>query len=201
MMKANYLNEGLLIVVSGPSGVGKGTVCSALRKRMPELTYSVSATTRAPRPGEVDGVNYFFKTVSEFKKMIENDELIEWAQYVGNYYGTPRRFVEETLASGKDVLLEIEVQGAMQVKEKFPQGVFIFLVPPTFEDLKKRILNRGTETENSLANRLDAASEELRQIERYDYVVINDDVERACDRIQAIIMAEHCRKDRLILSD
>jgi guanylate kinase len=168
---------------------------------MPELTYSVSATTRAPRPGEVDGVNYFFKTVSEFKKMIENDELIEWAQYVGNYYGTPRRFVEETLASGKDVLLEIEVQGAMQVKEKFPQGVFIFLVPPTFEDLKKRILNRGTETENSLANRLDAASEELRQIERYDYVVINDDVERACDRIQAIIMAEHCRKDRLILSD
>ncbi|MGA9172673.1 MAG: guanylate kinase [Thermoactinomyces sp.] len=200
-MKANYLREGLLIVVSGPSGVGKGTVCSALRKKMPELTYSISATTRPPRETEVDGVNYFFKTVSEFKEMIKNDELIEWAQYVGNYYGTPRRFVEETLAAGKDILLEIEVQGAMQVREKFPQGIFIFLVPPSFEDLKRRILNRGTETETSLAHRLDAANDELKQIERYDYVVINDEVEQACERIRAIIIAEHCRKDRLILSE
>lgn len=200
-MKANYLREGLLIVVSGPSGVGKGTVCSALRKKMPELTYSISATTRPPRETEVDGVNYFFKTVSEFKEMIKNDELIEWAQYVGNYYGTPRRFVEETLAAGKDILLEIEVQGAMQVREKFPQGIFIFLVPPSFEDLKRRILNRGTETETSLAHRLDAANDELKQIERYDYVVINDEVEQACERIRAIITAEHCRKDRLILSE
>ncbi|MBA4542489.1 MULTISPECIES: guanylate kinase [Thermoactinomyces] len=200
-MKANYLREGLLIVVSGPSGVGKGTVCSALRKKMPELTYSISATTRPPRESEVDGVNYFFKTVPEFKKMIQNDELIEWAQYVGNYYGTPRRFVEETLASGQDILLEIEVQGAMQVREKFPQGIFIFLVPPSFEDLKRRILNRGTETETSLAHRLDAATDELKQIERYDYVVINDEVEQACERIRAIITAEHCRKDRLILSE
>jgi guanylate kinase len=200
-MKANYLREGLLIVVSGPSGVGKGTVCSALRKKMPELTYSISATTRPPRETEVDGVNYFFKTVSEFKEMIKNDELIEWAQYVGNYYGTPRRFVEETLAAGKDILLEIEVQGAMQVREKFPQGIFIFLVPPSFEDLKRRILNRGTETETSLAHRLNAANDELKQIERYDYVVINDEVEQACERIRAIITAEHCRKDRLILSE
>jgi guanylate kinase len=200
-MKANYLREGLLIVVSGPSGVGKGTVCSALRKKMPELTYSISATTRPPRETEVDGVNYFFKTVSEFKEMIKNDELIEWAQYVGNYYGTPRRFVEETLAAGKDILLEIEVQGAMQVRDKFPQGIFIFLVPPSFEDLKRRILNRGTETETSLAHRLNAANDELKQIERYDYVVINDEVEQACERIRAIITAEHCRKDRLILSE
>jgi guanylate kinase len=168
---------------------------------MPELTYSISATTRPPRESEVDGVNYFFKTVPEFKKMIQNDELIEWAQYVGNYYGTPRRFVEETLASGQDILLEIEVQGAMQVREKFPQGIFIFLVPPSFEDLKRRILNRGTETETSLAHRLDAATDELKQIERYDYVVINDEVEQACERIRAIITAEHCRKDRLILSE
>lgn len=200
-MRAEYQKEGLLLVVSGPSGVGKGTVCNALRKRMPDLTYSVSATTRAPREGEVDGVNYFFKTVPEFQSMIENDELIEWAQYVGNYYGTPRRVVEETLQSGKDILLEIEVQGALQVKEKFPQGIFIFLVPPTFEDLRKRIKGRGSETETSLTSRLHVASDELKQIEHYDYVVINDEVEKACERIQGIIHAEHCRKERLIISD
>lgn len=200
-MKADYQKDGLLIVVSGPSGVGKGTVCSALRQRMPELTYSVSATTRAPREGEKEGVNYFFKTVPEFKKMIENDELIEWAQYVGNYYGTPRRFVEETLKAGKDILLEIEVQGALQVKQRFPEGVFIYLLPPTMEELKKRILHRGTETEESLASRLGVAEDEFKFIHHYDYVVINDVVEKACERIQAIITAEHCRKDRLILSE
>jgi guanylate kinase len=199
-MRADYQKEGLLIVVSGPSGVGKGTVCATLRKQMPRLTYSVSATTRAPRAGEVDGVNYFFKTVSEFKQMIENDELIEWAEYVGNYYGTPRRFVEESLKAGKDVLLEIEVQGAMQVKERFPNGVFIFLVPPTMEELKRRITGRGTESEEAIESRLSAASDELKLIEHYDYVVINDEVEKACQRIQAIITAEHCRTDRLVLT-
>jgi guanylate kinase len=199
-MRADYQKEGLLIVVSGPSGVGKGTVCATLRKQMPRLTYSVSATTRAPRAGEVDGVNYFFKTVSEFKQMIENDELIEWAEYVGNYYGTPRRFVEESLKAGKDVLLEIEVQGAMQVKERFPNGVFIFLVPPTMEELKRRITGRGTESEEAIESRLSAANDELKLIEHYDYVVINDEVEKACQRIQAIITAEHCRTDRLVLT-
>lgn len=201
MMKANYVNEGLLVVISGPSGVGKGTVCKALRKTMPELTYSISATTRSPREGEVDGVNYFFKSVQEFKKMIEEDELIEWAQYVGNYYGTPRRFVEETLAQGQDVVLEIEVQGAMQVKEKYPQGIFIFLVPPSFEELRQRIIHRGTESESVLNLRLEAASDELKQIENYDYVVINDEVDKACERIRAIVMAEHCRADRLKISE
>jgi guanylate kinase len=200
-MKARYQNDGLLIVVSGPSGVGKGTVCTALRKRMPELTYSVSCTTRAPRKGEQEGVNYFFKTKEEFKQMIEREELIEWAQYVDNFYGTPRRFVEETLAAGKDILLEIDVQGASQVKQRFPQGIFIFLVPPTMEDLKHRILHRGTETETSLMNRLNAANDEFKQIQQYDYVVINDEVEKACDRVQAIIQAEHCRVDRLIMTD
>ncbi|WP_124727670.1 guanylate kinase [Staphylospora marina] len=200
-MKAayQYRKEGLLIVVSGPSGVGKGTVCSALRKRMPQLVYSVSATTRKPREGEIDGVNYFFKSVPEFKRMIENGELIEWAQYVGNYYGTPRRFVEETLAQGKDVLLEIEVQGAMQVKERCPHGVFIFLVPPSMDELLNRIKGRGTETEETIADRMGAAADELKQICHYDYVVINDEVERACDRLEAIITAEHCRRDRLIM--
>ncbi|MBA4547517.1 guanylate kinase [Thermoactinomyces intermedius] len=200
-MKANYVNEGLLVVISGPSGVGKGTVCKALREMMPELTYSISATTRSPREGEVDGVNYFFKSVQEFEKMIEEDELIEWAQYVGNYYGTPRRFVEEMLAKGQDVVLEIEVQGAMQVKEKYPQGIFIFLVPPSFEELRQRIIHRGTESESVLNLRLEAASDELKQIDQYDYVVINDEVDKACERIRAIVMAEHCRTDRLKISE
>ncbi|KYQ86990.1 MULTISPECIES: guanylate kinase [Thermoactinomyces] len=200
-MKANYVNEGLLVVISGPSGVGKGTVCKALREMMPELTYSISATTRSPREGEVDGVNYFFKSVQEFEKMIEEDELIEWAQYVGNYYGTPRHFVEETLAKGRDVVLEIEVQGAMQVKEKYPQGIFIFLVPPSFEELRQRIIHRGTESESVLNLRLEAASDELKQINQYDYVVINDEVDKACERIRAIVMAEHCRTDRLKISE
>src|SRR5690606_12749151 len=126
--------QGLLIVLSGPSGVGKGTVCNALRKRNVSFVYSISATTRSPREGEVDGVNYFFKTKQEFERMIEQGELLEWAQYVQHYYGTPRRFVEEQLSQGKDVLLEIEVQGARQVKQKYPQGVFIFLMPPSIEE-------------------------------------------------------------------
>jgi guanylate kinase len=200
-MKAQYQKEGLLIVVSGPSGVGKGTVCSRLREMMPDLAYSISATTRLPREGEVNGVNYFFKTEEEFKRMIEEDAFIEWAQYVGNYYGTPRKFVEETLAQGRDILLEIEVQGAMQVKRRFPQGVFIFLVPPSMEELRMRILHRGTESEAAIARRLMEASNEYKWIHEYDYVVINDEVEKACRRIQAIIEAEHCRTSRLMLSE
>jgi guanylate kinase len=191
-------DSGLLLVLSGPSGVGKGTVCKALLQRMPELVYSVSATTRPPRAGEVEGVNYFFKTREEFQRMIEQDELLEWAEYVGNYYGTPRRFVEETLAAGKDVILEIEVQGAMQVKQKFPDGIFLFLAPPDLEELQNRIIGRGTETEESIRRRMEQARAEVELMDQYDYVVVNDYIDKACERIQAIITAEHLRKERQI---
>ncbi|WP_134684512.1 guanylate kinase [Brevibacillus migulae] len=191
-------DHGLLLVLSGPSGVGKGTVCKALRERMNEIVYSVSATTRQPRAGEVDGVNYFFKSKEEFQQMIEQDQLLEWAEYVGNYYGTPRRFVEETLASGRDVILEIEVQGALQVKEKFPQGIFLFLAPPDLTELQNRIVGRGTETEESIRNRMAMAKAEIELMDKYDYVVVNDVIDTACEKIRAIITAEHLKKERQI---
>lgn len=195
-MNSNTQQQGLLIVLSGPSGVGKGTVCKALRQIAPELVYSVSATTRAPREGEVDGVNYFFKTREAFEEMIRQDELLEWAEYVGNYYGTPSSFVRETLKQGKDIILEIEVQGALKVKEKFPDAVFIFLMPPSLDELRNRITGRGTETEQTIRERLDAAQDEFALIKHYDYAVVNDDVQAACERIRAIITAEHCSKKR-----
>jgi len=190
--------SGLLLVLSGPSGVGKGTVCKALRERMPELVYSVSATTRKPRMGEMEGVNYFFKTHEDFQQMIAEDQLLEWAEYVGNFYGTPRRFVEETLASGRDVILEIEVQGALQVKQKFPQGIFLFLAPPDLAELESRIVGRGTETEETIRSRMAVARAEIELMDQYDYVVVNDVIESACDRIKAIITAEHLKKERQI---
>lgn len=187
---------GLLIVLSGPAGVGKGTVCAALRKRMPEIVYSVSATTRAPRQGEVDGVNYFFKTREQFEQMIKQEALLEYAEYVGNYYGTPRDFVEQTLASGKDVILEIEVQGALKVKEKFPSAVFVFLLPPSMEELKQRITGRGTESQDTINTRMNVATQEMELLSHYDYAVVNDEIDAACDRIRSIIIAEHCRTDK-----
>lgn len=191
--------KGLLIVLSGPSGVGKGTVCKALRNIMPDLVYSVSATTRTIRQGEQDGVNYFFKTKEEFLSMIDTDRLLEWAEYVGNYYGTPRSFVEQTIADGNDVILEIEVQGAMKVKQKFPEGIFIFLAPPDLNELKNRIVGRGTETEESIKNRLSVAREEIELMDYYNYVVVNDKVELACQRIKSIVEAEHLKKERQIV--
>jgi guanylate kinase len=190
--------QGLLIVLSGPSGVGKGTVCTALRRLSPELVYSVSATTRKPRQGEVDGVNYFFKTREQFMQMIERGELLEWAEYVGNYYGTPAEFVRRTIESGQDIILEIDVQGAMQVKRNFPNGVFIFLTPPSLDELRLRIEGRGTESDDVIRERMRAAREEMSLMAEYNYAVINDDVESACRRIQAIITAEHCRKERMM---
>lgn len=189
--------RGILIVLSGPSGVGKGTVCAALRKVAPDIVYSVSATTRSPRQGEVDGVNYFFKTREQFQHLIETDEVLEWAEYVGNFYGTPRRFVEETLRSGHDVILEIEVQGALQVKQKFDEGVFIFLLPPSLDELENRIVTRGTETDEVIRSRMSVAIDEIRLMEHYDYAIVNDHVDTACAKIQAILAAEHCKKDRM----
>lgn len=185
--------KGLLIVLSGPSGVGKGTVCSALRSRVPDLVYSVSATTRKPRMGEVDGVNYFFKEREQFLSMIEHDQLLEFAEYVGNFYGTPRDFVEETLAGGKDIILEIEVQGALKVKEKFPEGIFIFLTPPSLDELKDRIVGRGTENQATIDHRMSVAVDEMELIQHYDYSVVNDEINQACKRIESIIIAEHCK--------
>ncbi|WNR46571.1 guanylate kinase [Paenibacillus roseipurpureus] len=189
--------RGILIVLSGPSGVGKGTVCAALRKISPDIVYSVSATTRSPRQGEVDGVNYFFKTREQFQQLIETDEVLEWAEYVGNFYGTPRRFVEETLRAGHDVILEIEVQGALQVKQKFDEGVFIFLLPPSLDELENRIVTRGTETDEVIRSRMSVAIDEIRLMEHYDYAIVNDHVDTACAKIQAILAAEHCKKDRM----
>jgi guanylate kinase len=189
--------RGILFVLSGPSGVGKGTICKALRNQNTGLNYSISCTTRAPREGEQNGREYFFKTKEQFKEMIKNQELLEWAEYVGNYYGTPISYVENTLTEGKDVILEIEVQGALQVRKSFPEGVFIFLVPPSLDELQSRIVNRGTETSALIQNRMNVAKEEIEMMDHYDYVVENDEVQLACDRIKAIVQAEHCNKDRI----
>ncbi|MBD7936778.1 MULTISPECIES: guanylate kinase [Cytobacillus] len=190
--------KGLLIVLSGPSGVGKGTVRKEIFSQ-PDTAfeYSISMTTRKPRQGEVDGVDYFFKSREEFETLIEQDKLLEYAEFVGNYYGTPVDYVKQTLNEGKDVFLEIEVQGAKQVREKFPDGLFIFLVPPSLSELKNRIVTRGTETEDSINHRLSAAKEEIEMMKLYDYVVENDQVENACERINSIVVAEHCRRTRV----
>ncbi|THE14420.1 guanylate kinase [Bacillus timonensis] len=190
--------RGLLIVLSGPSGVGKGTVRKAIFSQPDtKFQYSISMTTRKPREGEVDGVDYFFKSKEEFEELIQNDKLLEWAEYVGNYYGTPIDYVESTLQEGKDVFLEIEVQGALQVRKAFPEGLFIFLAPPSLKELKNRIVTRGTETDDLILNRMKVAKEEIEMMDAYDYVVENDQVELACDRINAIVTAEHCRRDRV----
>lgn len=190
--------KGLLIVLSGPSGVGKGTVRKAIFSQ-PDTAfeYSISMTTRAPREGEVDGVDYFFKSRQEFEGLIEQGKLLEYAEFVGNYYGTPVDYVRETLDRGRDVFLEIEVQGARQVREKFPEGLFIFLAPPSLSELKNRITTRGTESEEIINNRMTVAKEEIEMMSLYDYVVENDQVEHAVEKIKAIVIAEHCRRTRL----
>lgn len=190
--------RGLLIVLSGPSGVGKGTVRKELFSQ-PDTNYeySISMTTRKPREGEVDGVDYFFKEKEDFEALIEQGKLLEYAQYVGNYYGTPIDYVNQTLDAGRDVFLEIEVQGATQIREKVPDGLFIFLAPPSLSELQNRLVGRGTETKEVIANRIEAANKELEMMNLYDYVVENDEVTLACDRINSIVVAEHCRRERV----
>lgn len=192
---------GNLIVVSGPSGAGKGTVCAALMEQCEALAYSVSATTRAPRAGEVHGVNYWFTSKEDFQAMIAGGKLLEWAEVYGNYYGTPLERVQEMLRAGKDVLLEIDTQGAMLVKEKWPTGVFIFIMPPSLAALNERIHKRATDSEESIARRLGAAAEEIRRARDYDYIVVNEVVGEAVADIAAILRAERCsaarRQDRI----
>ena len=192
-MEENY---GLLIVLSGPSGAGKGTICQELLKQMPNLRYSVSSTTRSPRPGEVDGVHYHFRPREEFEALLARDELLEWAEFCDNYYGTPRLAVEQAIQEGRDVILEIEIQGALQIKKRFPQGVFTFIVPPSLDVLSERIHKRGTETEEVIQKRLDKAIQELEYVSEYDYVVINDEVPAAVDKLKSILVAEKCRVKR-----
>lgn len=188
--------KGLLIVISGPSGAGKGTVCREFLRNNPETVLSISMTTRQPRRGEVDGENYFFTDVATFENMIEEGGFLEYAKVYGNYYGTPKSFVKENLMAGRDVILEIDIQGALKVKEKFDEGVFIFIVPPTMEELKRRIQGRGTETSEELLRRFNSAYQEINFITRYNYIVINDSVKEAAKKIEAIITAEKCRVDR-----
>lgn len=196
-MKLN--DRGLLIVISGPSGVGKGTVRKALFD-MPnhDLSYSVSMTTRAPRPGEVDGVDYYFVSKEEFLKRISENKFLEWAEFVGNYYGTPLDKVEEQLENGKEVVLEIEVEGALQVREKAKDAVFIFIVPPGKKALYERLIKRGTDTPEMIKKRMEKADREFMLAHKYDYIVVNDDVNNAADRIMAIIRAEHAKTERTI---
>lgn len=192
------MNEkGLLIVLSGPSGVGKGTVRKAIFDEHVDFEYSISMTSRNKREGEIDGIDYFFKTKDEFEKLIEEGELLEYAKYVDNYYGTPVKYVRETMDKGKDIFLEIEVQGAEQVKNKIPEALFIFLAPPSIFDLECRLKGRGTESEEVIRERISNAKKEIQMMYLYDYVVENDKVELAVERIKSIIKSEHLRRDRV----
>jgi guanylate kinase len=194
------LNErGLLVVISGPSGVGKGTIRKALFQ-IPDnnFCYSVSMTTRKPRPGEVEGVDYFFVSREIFEQNINQGKLLEHAEFVGEFYGTPLSYIEQKLSEGKEVIIEIEVQGALQVRERMPDAVFIFIVPPSKKALEDRLKNRGTENDTTIQQRLAKAEREYNLAYKYDYIVVNDDVFNAADRIYAIIRAEHAKTERSI---
>ena len=189
--------KGILIVVSGFSGSGKGTIMKELLSRYPD-TYalSISATTRSPREGEVDGREYFFVSKDEFEKMIAKGELIEYAKYVENYYGTPRDYVEKKLDEGKDVILEIEIQGALNVKKMFPDTLLLFVTPPSAEELRKRLVGRGTETMDVIESRMDRACEEAEGMQNYDYLIVNDSLDRCVEEMHSIIQGEHRRSSR-----
>ena len=186
-------NQGVLVVVSGFSGAGKGTLMKALLTKYDNYALSISATTRNPREGEEDGREYFFKTREEFEQMIENDELVEYAEYVGNYYGMPKAYVTSGMEAGKDVLLEIEIQGALKIKQKFPEAVLIFVTPPSAEELRRRLVKRGTEPVETINARLSRAAKEAEGIEDYDFLLVNDEIDECVDRMHGLIQAMHAR--------
>lgn len=189
-------DEGILLVVSGPSGAGKGTICNAIRKMYPDLEYSTSMTTRAPRNGEEEGISYFFRTDEEFEKLIEEDAFLEYARVYDHYYGTPKKYVLDKIQEGRSVLLEIDIQGAMQVKKRYPKGVFVYIVPPSLEILSQRIHKRGTDSEEVIQSRLAQITNELSLAHQYDYIVVNDVLEDAVRKTSAIIEAEKCKLSR-----
>lgn len=189
-------HQGILVVVSGFSGAGKGTLMKELLKRYDNYALSISATTRAPREGETDGKEYFFVTKEQFEKMRDERKLIEYAQYVNNYYGTPKEYVEQKMAEGKDVILEIEIQGAMKIREKFPDTLLVFVCPPSMEELKNRLVGRGTETLDVINGRLRRAVEESKGMDKYDYLLINDDLEECVDTLHETIRCERMRASR-----
>ena len=189
-------NRGELFVITGPSGVGKATVLGRLMKNIDNVYVSISATTRKPREGEQNGKDYFFMNRDEFEKLISDDKFLEYAEYVGNYYGTPRGSVEEMLANGKDVILEIEVQGALKVKEKCPEANMVFIIPPSFSALEFRLRSRGTETDEVIAKRLEKSRSEYEMVDKYDYIVVNDDIDKAADEIRCIIMASRFKTEK-----
>lgn len=188
------MSKGRLIVISGFSGSGKGTVVKKLVEKY-DYSLSISATTRAPREGEVDGRDYYFKTVEEFKSLIDYNGLIEWAQYVENFYGTPRKFVEDELDAGKNVILEIEVQGAMSIKAQYPDALLIFISTKDVETLHDRLVNRGTEKDEVIKKRMQRAAEEAGSMENYEFIVINDELDRCVDDINSIVVSETCKKE------
>lgn len=189
-------NKGIIVVVSGFSGAGKGTLMKELLSRYDNYALSISATTRNPRPGEENGREYFFVTKDEFEKLIAEDGLVEYANYVGNYYGTPKKFVQEKLDQGKDVILEIEIQGALQIKKKFPQALLLFVMPPSVEELEKRLRGRGTETDEVIHGRLLRAKEEGQGIDEYDNIVINDNLDDCVKEMHEIIQSSHYTPER-----
>ena len=190
------IQEGLLFLVSGASGTGKGTILNKLRGAKKNIRYSISATTRRPRDGEVNGVNYFFKSIDEFKEMISKNELIEWDIYCSNYYGTPSDYINKTLKQGYDVVLEVTVNGALNVMKQYSSSISIFILPPSFDELERRIKVRGTETEEVILARLHKAKSELKQIEAFDYIIVNDDINEAVNSFNSIIISEKLRTNR-----